>query len=110
MTDTNDLAQTDAPERIWAWPGNERGWYAACCSDEQTLSYSDIPYILATREALAKSPEVQRLVAEARAEGVAEGLDRAVGMFSGHKPRWLFQPIASALRAAAAALRGEEKP
>ena len=27
---------SDAPERIWAWPGN-RGWYAAECSSEVNL-------------------------------------------------------------------------
>lgn len=55
-----------APERIWANEGLE--WHSFDCSDVK--SGWTHPYILATPAALAASPEVQKLVAEAEARGM----------------------------------------
>lgn len=70
MTDTNDLARTDAPERIWVD-------FAECPSGAMigsvyTSDLGDIPYILATPAALAASPEVQALLREARVQVIEE--------------------------------------
>ena len=68
---------TDAPERIWAVIGyakgtDIRGEFASSVTsfwrDQKPVSY-----ILATPEALASSPEVAALIAEARLEGWKEG-------------------------------------
>ena len=64
-----------APERIWANEGLE--WHSFDCSDVKA-GWTH-PYILATRAALAASPEVQALVREAEAlvvERAAEEVDR----------------------------------
>ena len=58
-----------APERIWANEGLE--WHSFDCSDVKA-GWTH-PYILATPAALAASPEVAKLVAEAE----ARGMDRA---------------------------------
>jgi hypothetical protein len=63
-----------APERIWANEGLE--WHSFDCSDVK--SGWTHPYILATPEALAASPEVAKLVAEAE----ARGMERAAEMFA----------------------------
>jgi len=36
-----------APERIWACPGNNRGWYAAMCSNEPFMDGLDTEYVRA---------------------------------------------------------------
>ena len=78
---TDDLARTDAPERIWVdfaeYPSG------AMIGSVYTSDLGDIPYILATPAALAASPEVQALLAAARAEADAlredaERKDRAI--------------------------------
>ena len=61
-----------APERIWANEGLE--WHSFDCSDVK--SGWTHPYILATPAALAASPEVAKLVAEAE----ARGMERAAGI------------------------------
>ena len=63
-----------APERIWANEGLE--WHSFDCSDVKA-GWTH-PYILATPEALAASPEVAKLVAEAE----ARGLERAAEIFA----------------------------
>ena len=63
-----------APERIWANEGLE--WHSFDCSDVK--SGWTHPYILATPAALAASPEVQKLVAEAE----ARGMERAAEIFA----------------------------
>lgn len=55
-----------APERIWANEGLE--WHSFDCSDVKA-GWTH-PYILATPAALAASPEVAKLVAEAEARGM----------------------------------------
>jgi len=121
MTDTNDLAHPSAPVRIWVDPAYidspSRVLASNLASTRQDRALpSDAPYILATREALAESPEVQRLIAEAE----ARGLDLAVGIADQHRDPtgteygegWdaASSSIAKEARTAAAALRGEEKP
>ena len=59
-----------APERIWANEGLE--WHSFDCSDVKA-GWTH-PYILATREALAKSPEVAKLIADAEARGMENTL------------------------------------
>lgn len=59
-----------APERIWANEGLE--WHSFDCSDVK--SGWTHPYILATPAALAASPEVAKLVAEAEARGMENTL------------------------------------
>lgn len=54
-----------APERIWANEGLE--WHSFDCSDVKA-GWTH-PYILATPSALAASPEVAKLVADAEARG-----------------------------------------
>ena len=74
---------TDAPERIWAVIGyakgtDIRGEFASSVTsfwrDQKPVSY-----ILATPDALASSPEVAALIAEARreAEAMTDGLVKA---------------------------------
>ncbi len=63
-----------APERIWANEGLE--WHSFDCSDVKA-GWTH-PYILATPEALAASPEVAKLVADAE----ARGMERAAEMFA----------------------------
>lgn len=56
------------PERIWAAP-----YFSNPCSgywDMDELDFGANPYILATPEAIADSPEVQALIAEAEARGL----------------------------------------
>ncbi len=62
-----------APERIWANEGLE--WHSFDCSDVK--SGWTHPYILATPAALAASPEVAKLVAEAEARGMERAAARA---------------------------------
>lgn len=61
---------SDAPERIWL--EDERPYGGICHvhnePTEGVLKYGT-PYILATPEALAASPEVAALIAESRREG-----------------------------------------
>ena len=74
---SDTLAARGAPERIWAWPSKDRrGWYAGGCSDTPTMAFIDVSYILATPTALAASPEVAKLIAEAE----ARGMERAAKM------------------------------
>lgn len=59
----------DVPQRIWA------ALYGHTVAAELTpdpLSGDGQPYILATPEALAASPEVQALIRAAKAEGMRE--------------------------------------
>ena len=62
-----------APERIWANEGLE--WHSFDCSDVKA-GWTH-PYILATPAALAASPEVAKLVAEAEARGASEAYRKA---------------------------------
>ena len=62
-----------APERIWANEGLE--WHSFDCSDVKA-GWTH-PYILATPAALAASPEVAKLVAEAEARGMERAAARA---------------------------------
>ena len=60
-------ATSDAPERIWAGiVDGFGGWH------EAPDLVNNTPYILATPEALAASPEVAALIAEARREDRAK--------------------------------------
>ena len=60
-------SQMDAPERIWVIPddsGVKHEWHSGWYQGRPNARHT-IPYILATPEALAASPEVQALIAEA---------------------------------------------
>ena len=77
---TDDLARTDAPERIWVdfaeYPSG------AMIGSVYTSDLGDIPYILATPTAIAASPEMQALLAAetARADA-AEALVKGLRDF-----------------------------
>ena len=88
---------TDAPNRIWAWqwllpyPSAQNGkttWSSVAYPEEQDVAQ----YILATPEALATSPEVAKLVAEAEARGMERAMptDRAIQDLSDHM--WRVHP------------------
>ena len=67
---TDDLARTDAPERIWVdIDENPRG---VLIGTVFATDLGDVPYILATPTALAASPEVQALLREARVQVIEE--------------------------------------
>jgi len=88
-----------APERIWANEGLE--WHSFDCSDVKA-GWTH-PYILATPAALAASPEVAKLVAEAE----AQGMERAAGLFTAKPWTWNAHEIQEKIRAEAAAIRSE---
>lgn len=105
-----------APERIWANEGLE--WHSFDCSDVK--SGWTHPYILATPAALAASPEVANLVAEAEArvwrEAAKEARECDYPWASPTNEQadacdQMAERIADWLdnRAAAAAIRGEAK-
>ena len=87
-----------APERIWANEGLE--WHSFDCSDVKA-GWTH-PYILATPEALAASPEVAKLVADAE----ARGMERAAEIFAEMWRENDGYRIAK-IRAEAAAIRSE---
>ena len=87
-----------APERIWANEGLE--WHSFDCSDVKA-GWTH-PYILATPAALAASPEVAKLVAEAE----ARGMERAAEIFAEMWRENDGYRIAK-IRAEAAAIRSE---
>jgi len=68
---------SEAPETIWAWPNTKdnRGWYAAECSNEPTLVYADVEYrsadLPATDEQAFANEKVKALV-EAAAQALIE--------------------------------------
>lgn len=111
MTDTNDLARSDAPERIWTEePDIFDGmgfWQEREC---EGLS----PYILATPTALASSAEVQALLREARAQGMEEAANIAVrhdlSIMSISSADMRARQIAQAIRTAAAVMHREFIP
>lgn len=104
---------TKAPERIWAWSEDcgdvcVNEWVP---DDPDCLgSYAEEAqtYILATPAALAASPEVAALIREAE----ARGMERAADMLLGSVPREFgdHRDYRKAIRAEAAALRGEKEP
>lgn len=66
---TDDLARTDAQERIWVdFAESPSG---ALIGSVYATDLGDIPYILATPTALAASPEVQALLAAEKARADA---------------------------------------
>jgi len=70
------MDMTDAPKRIWVEYG-QSGPEAMVWVGGSTIGLRKLPcYILATPEALAPSPEVQKLVADAK----AQGMERALGI------------------------------
>lgn len=78
---------TDAPERIWL--EDERPYGGICHvhnePTEGVLKYGT-PYILATPEAFAASPEVQALIAAARREGWDAAIEASAKL--AHPPQW----------------------
>ena len=80
---------TDAPKRIWLQDAGD--YAAASLSSEVTwcaspVDEADSSYILATPEALAASPEVAALIAEARREGWNAAIEAAAAL--AHPPQW----------------------
>lgn len=69
---------TDAPERIWIEDERTEGGICHVHNEpsEGVLKYGT-PYILATPEALANSPEVQALIAAAEARGWDAAIEAA---------------------------------
>lgn len=66
----------DAPKRIWLdWPGANRGDPVFDEPPEHDMQAGQTPYILATPEALAASPEVAKLIADAEARGMERALE-----------------------------------
>ena len=86
-----------APERIWANEGLE--WHSFDCSNIKA-GWTH-PYILATPAALAASPEVAKLVAEAE----ARGMERAATVYAEGEGWDYFGAAYDAIRAEAAAIR-----
>jgi len=81
---TDDLARTDAPERIWVdFAESPSG---AMIGSVYTSDLGDIPYILAT--ALAASPEGQALLREAEARGRDAGIDDAIEAMQDKLAHW----------------------
>ena len=122
---SDTLAARGAPERIWA--------FGSRCTQNRLLgtAFAGTPYILATPTALAASPEVAKLIAEAEARGMeraAKRLDaRIESLVADHGshewdtnvtnlPEWVetateeLEEQATAIRAEAAAIRKGETP
>lgn len=90
-----------APERIWANEGLE--WHSFDCSNIKA-GWTH-PYILATPAALAASPEVAKLVAEAE----ARGMERAAEIYRKNAEK-LEAGVDLAIRTEAAAFRKGKTP
>lgn len=103
---TDDLARTDAPERIWVdFAESPSG---AMIGSVYTSDLGDIPYILAT--ALAASPEVQALLRGARAQGLEEAARKVrsgVAVFTVNKEQPSGFNAVETLKAASDALLAE---
>ena len=123
MTDS----QMDAPERIWVIPdvsGVKHEWHSGWYQGRPNARHT-IPYILATPEALAASPEVQALMqpdADLLLDayrallvlhrvldkaGLTRGAETAENIADRIVAAHPEIPARSAIRAEAAAIRGE---
>lgn len=116
---TTDPTARGAPERIWLQDAGDYSRARAAGDDltwcDQPVDEGDSPYILATPEALAASPEVQALIREAEARCRVHGMERTASelhqmamMVPDYESNKILENRAHAIRAEAAALRKGE--